>query len=71
MKKVFLYLFLCFLLISCTENNTPNIINIEIVNQPEKVTYYIDEDICFDGLIVQLNFDDGTSNIINDYEIIF
>jgi hypothetical protein len=70
MKKVYLF-FLAFLLLLSCNDNVPNITELEIVNLPDKVIFNIDEQINFDGLIVQLNYDNGASNIINNYEIIY
>ena len=70
MKKAYLFLLAFLLLLSCNDN-VPNITELEIVNLPEKVIFNIDEQINFEGLIVQLNYDNGASNIINNYEIIY
>ena len=70
MKKAYLFLLAFLLLLSCNDN-APNITELEIVNLPDKVIFNIDEQINFDGLIVQLNYDNGASNIINNYEIIY
>ena len=70
MKKIVYIVLFCLLLVGCMHENTPNITDLEIINLPNKTSYYIDEEILFEGLVVQLNYDNGAKNIITNYEIV-
>ncbi len=58
-----------FFLCSC--NTSKKIINLNIVSKPQKIDYYLGENLELDGLVVQIVYNDGSYKIIDDYEIVY
>lgn len=46
-------------------------VNVKIARLPNKTSYYENEELDFSGLVVKLYYDDESSIVINDYEIIY
>ena len=77
MKKVIsiilLSLILCLFGCKNSENNDNNKVILEylnIVNLPEKLEYFKEEELDLSGLIVEGKYNDGSTKIIEDYNVI-
>lgn len=77
MKKVIsiilLSLILCLFGCNNSENNDNNKVILEylnIVNLPEKLEYFKEEELDLSGLIVEGKYNDGSTKIIEDYNVI-
>ena len=70
-KTLIIFIILVFgsFLWACELNK--KIINMNVIHEPNKTNYYLGESLDLEGLIVQIVYNDGTYELIDNYELIY
>ena len=73
MKKglIIIYILLISLLLGCNQTNNNKITKINISELPYKLEYNLNESLDFNGLIVEIVYDNNMIKKIDNYEIIY
>lgn len=74
MKKLLVLFNIMFisLLFGCiSDDSSRNIKSISVKELPYKVSYAVDEQINLEGLVIEAQYDDNSTYILDDYEVLF